>query len=77
MRRLITEHQLETVTIDGTGTAGRVTREDVLRVLETPPEHELVPLNRVQRLTGEHMLRSVHVAPHAFIAMEVDFERVD
>jgi len=77
VRRLITEHQLETVTIDGTGTAGRVTREDVLRVLETPPEHELVPLNRVQRLTGEHMLRSVHVAPNAFIAMEVDFERVD
>ena len=77
VRRLIAEHQLETVTIDGTGTAGRVTREDVLRVLETPPAHEVVPLNRVQRLTGEHMLRSVHVAPHAFIAMEVDFERVD
>jgi 2-oxoglutarate dehydrogenase E2 component (dihydrolipoamide succinyltransferase) len=77
VRRLIAEHQLEAVTIDGTGTAGRVTREDVLRVLETPPEHEVVPLNRVQRLTGEHMLRSVHVAPHAFIAMEVDFEGVD
>jgi 2-oxoglutarate dehydrogenase E2 component (dihydrolipoamide succinyltransferase) len=77
VRRLIAEHQLDPVTIDGTGTAGRVTREDVLRLLETPPEHEVVPLNRVQRLTGEHMLRSVQVAPHAFIAMEVDFERVD
>ena len=77
VRRLIDEHQLEAITIDGTGTAGRVTREDVLRALETLPEHEVVPLNRVQRLTGEHMLRSVHVAPNAFIAMEVDFERVD
>jgi 2-oxoglutarate dehydrogenase E2 component (dihydrolipoamide succinyltransferase) len=77
VRRLIAEHQLEAVTIDGTGTAGRVTREDVLRALETPPQHEVVPLNRMQRLTGEHMLRSLQVAPHAFIAMEVDFERVE
>ncbi len=77
VRRLITEHELDTVTIDGTGVAGRVTRDDVLRLLERPPETHVVPLNRVQRLTGEHMVRSVHVAPHAFIAMEVDFERVD
>ncbi|HMG28321.1 MAG TPA: 2-oxo acid dehydrogenase subunit E2 [Acidimicrobiia bacterium] len=77
VRRLIAEHQLDTVTIDGTGTAGRVTREDVLRVLDTPPLHEVVPLNRVQRLTGQHMLRSLRVAPHAFIAMEVDFEQVE
>ena len=77
VRRLIAEHELEAVTIDGTGTAGRVTREDVLRVLETAPQHEVVPLNRTQRLTGEHMLRSLHVAPHAFIAVEVDFESVE
>jgi 2-oxoglutarate dehydrogenase E2 component (dihydrolipoamide succinyltransferase) len=77
VRRLIAEHQLDAVTIDGTGTAGRVTREDVLRVLDEPPQQEVVPLNRTQRLTGEHMLRSVHVAPHAFIAMEVDFEAVE
>ncbi|HEY4398723.1 MAG TPA: 2-oxo acid dehydrogenase subunit E2 [Acidimicrobiia bacterium] len=77
VRRLIADHELDTVTIDGTGTAGRVTRQDILRLLETPPDAEVVPLNRVQRLTGEHMLRSLHVAPHAFIAMEVDFELVD
>jgi 2-oxoglutarate dehydrogenase E2 component (dihydrolipoamide succinyltransferase) len=77
VRRLIADHELDTVTIDGTGTAGRVTRQDILRLLETPPDAEVVPLNRVQRLTGERMLRSLHVAPHAFIAMEVDFELVD
>jgi 2-oxoglutarate dehydrogenase E2 component (dihydrolipoamide succinyltransferase) len=77
VRRLIAEHDLDPVTIDGTGVAGRVTRDDVLQLLERPPATEVVPLNRVQRLTGEHMLRSVQVAPHAFIAMEVDFERVD
>jgi pyruvate dehydrogenase E2 component (dihydrolipoamide acetyltransferase) len=74
---LIAGHRLESVTITGTGTAGRVSRDDVLALLAPPPQQEVVPLNRVQRLTGEHMLRSIQVAPHAFIAMEVDFERVD
>jgi 2-oxoglutarate dehydrogenase E2 component (dihydrolipoamide succinyltransferase) len=77
VRRLITEHHLEPGTIAGTGTAGRVTRADVLALVAARPENHVVPLNRVQRLTGEHMLRSLQVAPHAFIAMEVDFERVD
>jgi pyruvate dehydrogenase E2 component (dihydrolipoamide acetyltransferase) len=77
VRRLVAEHQLDTVTIDGTGVAGRVTRDDVLQLLERPPATEVVALNKVQRLTGEHMLRSLQVAPHAFIAMEVDFERLE
>jgi pyruvate dehydrogenase E2 component (dihydrolipoamide acetyltransferase) len=77
VRRLVTEHQLESVTVDGTGSAGRLTRADVLALVAPRPENQVVPLNRVQRLTGEHMLRSLQVAPHAFIAMEVDFERVD
>jgi 2-oxoglutarate dehydrogenase E2 component (dihydrolipoamide succinyltransferase) len=74
---LITEHHLEPGTIAGTGTAGRVTRADVLALVAARPENHVVPLNRVQQLTGEHMLRSLQVAPHAFIAMEIDFERVD
>jgi pyruvate dehydrogenase E2 component (dihydrolipoamide acetyltransferase) len=77
VRRLIAEHGIEPAAIAGTGTDGRVTRGDVLALLEPPSADQLVPLNRVQRLTGEHMLRSVKVAPHAFIAMEVDLERVD
>jgi pyruvate dehydrogenase E2 component (dihydrolipoyllysine-residue acetyltransferase) len=77
VRRLIADHHLETVTIPGTGTGDRVTREDVLAFLEEPSASEVVALNRVQRLTGEHLLRSLQLAPHAFIAMEVDFERVE
>jgi pyruvate dehydrogenase E2 component (dihydrolipoamide acetyltransferase) len=77
VRRLIAEHRLETVTVDGTGSAGRVTRADVLALVAPRHENHVVPLNRVQLLTGEHMLMSLHTAPHAFIAMEVDFERVD
>jgi pyruvate dehydrogenase E2 component (dihydrolipoamide acetyltransferase) len=77
VRGLLAEHHLETATITGTGTDGRVTREDVMAIVAPPSADEVVALNRVQLLTGEHMLRSLRVAPHAFIAMEVDFERVE
>ncbi len=82
VRRLITEHQLEPVTITGTGTAGRVTRDDVFSFLEEssplePSREDRVALNRVQQRTGANLLHSLQVAPHAFIAMEVDFDRVD
>ncbi len=82
VRRLVTEHQLDPVTISGTGTAGRVTRDDFLSfvgessLLELPRE-DRVALNRIQLQTGANLLRSLQVAPHAFIAMEVDFELVD
>src|SRR5260370_32460185 len=77
VRRLVTEHQLESGTITGTGTAGRVTRDDVLALAAgTRPDDsdETVALNRIQLQTGANLLRSLQVAPHAFIAMEVDFE---
>jgi pyruvate dehydrogenase E2 component (dihydrolipoamide acetyltransferase) len=83
VRRLIAEHQLEPVTITGTGTDRRVTRDDVVSFLERPalveppPVRDVVALNRIQRQTGANLLHSVRVAPHAFIAMEVNFERVD
>ena len=80
VRRLVTEHQLEPDTITGTGTAGRVTRDDVLaRTAGTMPDKtdETVALNRIQLQTGANLLRSLQVAPHAFIATEVDFELVD
>ena len=82
VRRLVTEHQLEPDTITGTGTAGRVTRDDLLSLVEESsplelPQDDRVALNRIQLQTGANLLRSLQVAPHAFIAMEVDFELVD
>jgi pyruvate dehydrogenase E2 component (dihydrolipoamide acetyltransferase) len=41
------------------------------------PRDEVVALNPVQRRAAEHLVRSKHVAAHAFVAMEVDFEPLD
>jgi pyruvate dehydrogenase E2 component (dihydrolipoyllysine-residue acetyltransferase) len=76
-RRLVEERQLEPATIAGSGTGGRVTRDDVLERRAGAPNDEVVALNRVQRRTGEHMLESTRAAPHSYIAMEIDLEHVD
>jgi pyruvate dehydrogenase E2 component (dihydrolipoamide acetyltransferase) len=77
VRRLVADHHLEPATIRGRGAAGRVTRADVLDHLDRSSADEVVALNRVRRITGEHMRQSLEIAPHAFISMEVDLERVD
>jgi pyruvate dehydrogenase E2 component (dihydrolipoamide acetyltransferase) len=35
------------------------------------------PLNKIRRITGEHMVRSKATSPHAMTAVEVDFEAVE
>lgn len=38
---------------------------------------EVVPLSKIRRLTGSHMIASKSTAPHAFSVVEVDFANVD
>lgn len=38
---------------------------------------EFVPFNNIRRRTGEHMVHSVTVAPHALTVMEIDYENVE
>jgi 2-oxoglutarate dehydrogenase E2 component (dihydrolipoamide succinyltransferase) len=38
---------------------------------------EVVPFNNIRRRTGEHMVMSLHTSPHAIVAVEADFGRVD
>ena len=140
VRRLIRENNLDASVIVGTGVGGRITRKDVLDLLDTgagsrpaavsppepppaetkeaaavsPPEpppaetkeaaaaaeapaaqapttavpvastevdtveqSHYVPFNNVRRRTGEHMVHSVAVSPHAMTVMEIDYEGVD
>jgi 2-oxoglutarate dehydrogenase E2 component (dihydrolipoamide succinyltransferase) len=41
------------------------------------PRDEVVKLTKIRRLTGEHMVMSKSVTPHAFSVVEVDFANVD
>jgi len=145
VRRLVAEHGMDVSTVTGTGLGGRVTRDDVLAVVDsvaarnrsTPPpvpapiavpppvpapapaaeasvpapvlahapsatsvpasataaalapvsrpalvarsgdRDESVPLSKIRRLTGEHMVMSKAVSPHAFSVVEIDYDNVD
>ena len=86
VRRLIAEHGLDPAAIKGTGANGRIARRDVLAVIgeqPTPrpaaigPASEIVPLSRIRRQIGEHMVRSTATSPHVLQAVEVDFHAVE
>ena len=138
VRRLVNEYGLDPGAITGTGTGGRITREDVLAHIErggaTPaaptqaaPDQaasdqaapapaaqaaapapaaeapaaapaakpaaakpaaaapaaaagerdESVRLSKIRKLTGDHMIMSKAVTPHAFSVVEIDFANVD
>lgn len=123
VRRLIAENNLDAAAIAGTGPGGRITREDVLSLIdarngqapaaapaapapaptpapapvaaapapaaakpapapkapavESNDREKRVKLSKIRKLTGEHMIMSKSVSPHAFSVVEVDFANVD
>jgi 2-oxoglutarate dehydrogenase E2 component (dihydrolipoamide succinyltransferase) len=46
-------------------------------VVTTGAHDEAVKLSKIRKLTGEHMLMSKAVTPHAFSVVEVDYANVD
>jgi len=94
VRRLIEEHGLDPRKIQGTGRGGRITREDVLAVVDAGggaaapaavpaplpaagAQTEIVPLSRIRKQIGAHMVRSKATSPHVLQAVEVDFHAVE
>jgi pyruvate/2-oxoglutarate dehydrogenase complex dihydrolipoamide acyltransferase (E2) component len=87
VRRLIAEHNIDPSTIKGTGRDGRITREDVLAAVgegaakaapvQAPAQAGFVPLSRIRKQIGAHMVRSKATSPHVLQAVEVDFHAVE
>jgi pyruvate dehydrogenase E2 component (dihydrolipoamide acetyltransferase) len=91
VRRLLAEHQLDASEIAGTGTGGRITRDDVLAHLDrrksagpaparAPAAGEggaRVALSKIRKRTAEQMALSWRTIPHVLQAIEVDFQAVD
>ena len=79
IRRLAKQMKIDLVGVKGTGTGGRITREDLNRAQEPVPVSaaaagptERIPYRGVRRRIGEHMLQASNQAPHFTYVEEVD-----
>lgn len=64
--------------IQGTGTGGRVTKQDVLAYAGPGDggSEEIIIMDHMKKAMAEHMVKSVHTSPHAISVSEVDMSKV-
>jgi 2-oxoglutarate dehydrogenase E2 component (dihydrolipoamide succinyltransferase) len=122
VRRIAAEHDVDIADVEGTGHAGRVTKQDIMAFLDQreaapaaapasrkpaaperptgapvgadqfwdifygqvrhpvfqPREGDRVePMDRIRRLTADHMVRAKRIAPHVHSFIEIDFTAID
>jgi 2-oxoglutarate dehydrogenase E2 component (dihydrolipoamide succinyltransferase) len=119
VRRIAAEHNVDISSVQGSGYAGRVTKNDIMSYIEkggpkaapqapaqaparapaVPGEaggfwdvfyktvqhpefparegDEVVAMDRIRRLTADHMVRAKRVAPHVHSFIEIDFTAID
>ncbi len=128
VRKIAEEHGVDIAQVEGTGTAGRVTKSDIMSYLEQQsaapagkagqaaparpaapaaskptggavvgadqfwetfygqvkhpefPAREgdrVEPMDRIRRLTADHMVRAKRIAPHVHSFIEIDFTSID
>ncbi len=83
VRRLVGEHDLDPATIDGSGRDGRITRDDVLALVEAAPPApdrpgvRQVAFTAIRRTIGRNLVTSLATAAHTLVVVEVDFARVE
>lgn len=123
VRRIAAEHGVDISDIEGTGHAGRVTKQDIMSFIEkggkpaaAPAAHskqpqkaaaaggtsvtadsfwetfygqvrhpefpvrdndDVEPMDRIRRLTADHMVRAKRIAAHVHSFIEIDFTAVD
>jgi 2-oxoisovalerate dehydrogenase E2 component (dihydrolipoyl transacylase) len=72
VRKLAADHGVDLASIPGTGADGRVTRQDILALVEDrAPREERIPLTAVRRQAAAHLAMSATI-PHAWAMREVD-----
>jgi len=88
-KNIAKEHNIDLSLVAGTGPGGRITKEDVLRVLEegksviAPPtreapelaEEEIVPLSSMREVIAQRMMESFQT-PHFYMTVEVDAQEL-
>ena len=79
-KKLAKEHSVDLSSIEGTGPAGRIVKEDILRALGQGEAQagdavikEEISLCRSEKVQMQHMAKSKKEVPHVYLKMEVDF----
>lgn len=82
VRRLAQENNVDVSAIHGTGVGGRITRDDVMASISTPPttpasnpadsEDTVLQITPIRKMIAAAMVRSVSQIPHAWSTIETD-----
>jgi pyruvate dehydrogenase E2 component (dihydrolipoamide acetyltransferase) len=83
-KKIAKEHRIDLSQIEGTGPEGRITKEDVMRVMdgakkseiEPMGQEEILPLSSMRRTIARRMIESFQSAPHFYLSVEVDMEEL-
>jgi 2-oxoglutarate dehydrogenase E2 component (dihydrolipoamide succinyltransferase) len=78
VRKLAREHDIDIASIQGTGTGGRVTKADVLKVVSDSKMDvsQSEPMSVTRQVIAERMVESRRTSAHVHTVFDVDFSRV-
>jgi 2-oxoglutarate dehydrogenase E2 component (dihydrolipoamide succinyltransferase) len=87
VRRIARENNLDISRIAGSGSEGRITKEDVLHYLSkngagsTAPKAQLgaartEPMSRMRAIIAERMVESLRISPHVHTVYKIDMTRI-
>jgi 2-oxoglutarate dehydrogenase E2 component (dihydrolipoamide succinyltransferase) len=88
VRRIARENNLDLSRIAGSGSEGRITKEDVLAYLtkngagsitpktQSRPEPQIEPMSKMRAIIAERMLESLRISPHVHTVYKIDMTRV-